>query len=101
MEVPTYLYIKMEPQTFQSYPTEKKFINKKNIIALLVIGILFLSVPFAVKLVQEQQELRSKASGGDVINFTGPGVQCQGNECTTTEATVNIELKAPAPTGLQ
>lgn len=66
---------------------------------LLAVGILFLSVPFAVKLVQQQQEFRSKASVGDVINFTGPGVECKGNECTTTEATVNIELRAPAPTG--
>ncbi|OGE20503.1 hypothetical protein A3A14_00710 [Candidatus Daviesbacteria bacterium RIFCSPLOWO2_01_FULL_43_38] len=88
----------MDPQAFQSYPTEKKLFSRKNIIALLAVGILFLSVPFAVKLVQEQQELRSKASGGDVINFTGPGVECKGNECTTTEATINIELRAPAPT---
>ena len=89
----------MDPQTFQSYPAEKQLLSRKNIIAILAVGILFLSVPFAVKLVQQQQELRSKASGGDVINFTGPGVQCQGNECTTTEATINIELKAPIPTG--
>lgn len=85
----------MDPQFYSS---ENRSLSKKNVITLLLVGIFLLSIPFAVKLVQQQQELRSKASGGDVVNFTGPGVNCQGNECTTTGDTVQIELRAPVPT---
>lgn len=88
----------MDPNYSQ---VENKFLSKKNIIAILVVGILFLSIPFAVKMVQQQQTIRSKASATDVINFTGSGVNCDKDPCTTTSKTIQIELRPPVSGGSQ
>ena len=60
----------------------------------LGIGVLLLSIPFVVSMLQQRQELRSRASS-EVIKFSGSGVSCKGDECTTSNTTVNIELRAP------
>jgi len=101
----------MEPQNSQNQPFQLPnipispsrsdspggILTKKNIIMALGIGVLLLSIPFAVSMLQQRQELRSRASS-DVIKFSGPGVECKGDECTTSSTTVQIELRAPAPT---
>lgn len=73
---------------------ENNRLSKKNIVTFLVVGILFLSIPFAVKLVQQQQTIRSRA-GSDPVTFSGPGVKCTGDECTTTSSEIKVELLSP------
>lgn len=72
-----------------------KFLSKKNILALLALGVLVLSIPFAVNLLQQQQWLKSRAAQAE-IKFTGPNVKVDdyGNY-TTTDPVVQVELSSP------
>lgn len=72
-------------------------LTKRNVIALLVLGVLALAIPIGVKLVQQQQQLRSKAvSQTPEIRFVGPNVSCDtAGNCTTTSTTVELELSSP------
>lgn len=74
-----------------------RFFSKRNILAFLVVAILLISIPFGVKLVQERQNTKSKASSADAITFTGPNVDCTSNpsQCTTTSSTVQLQLVSP------
>lgn len=90
----------LTPQPFYQFnETEKKLLNKKNLLGLLVIGILVLVIPFGVKLVREQTALRSKASTDAVKFVTGEstGIECDSNggNCRTTSETVELELTSP------
>lgn len=76
---------------------DRKLLSKKNIIAFLVVGILLLAVPVGVRLVKEQQFLRSRAAGFE-IRFSGDSVtqDSQGNY-TTSDPTVDIDLYGGPP----
>ncbi len=70
-------------------------LNKKNIFTFLIIGILLLVIPVGVKLVQEQQLLKSKAAV-DPIVFTGPNVSKNAaGEYVAKDPTVQVELRSP------
>lgn len=69
--------------------------SKKKILAMLAVAILLLAIPFGVKLVQQQQEIRSKASASNPINFIGEEVKCEASGCTTKSSTVKVELTSP------
>lgn len=77
--------------------------KKKKIFASLALGVLVLAIPFGVRLIQQQQELRSMAGGETPIEFVkDKNVTCdaQGN-CTTTSQTVQVNLRSrlgPQPT---
>ncbi|MDD2823332.1 MAG: hypothetical protein PHQ59_04620 [Candidatus Daviesbacteria bacterium] len=70
----------------------KGLLNKKNIIALLVIGIMLLVIPVGVKLASEQQLFKSRAAA-DPITFSGDSVSP--DKRTTTSTTFTIELRSP------
>ncbi|MFA5933359.1 MAG: hypothetical protein WCV81_03815 [Microgenomates group bacterium] len=67
-------------------------LNKKNIITLLIIGIMVLVIPVGVKLASEQQFLRSKAAA-DPITFTGDNVSP--DKRTTSSTALTVELRSP------
>lgn len=77
--------------------TENKILSKKNITTFLIIGILVLVIPFTVKLVERQQTLKSRAAGENAITFVpGDNIECDASgNCTTTDSTVELELKSP------
>lgn len=73
--------------------------SKRNIIGILLIAIMLLAIPVAVRLAQEQQQLRSQAAGeGDII-FTGTSVKqdSTGNFTTTSP---DVQIKVTSPFGL-
>jgi hypothetical protein len=70
-------------------------LTKRNIITLLVVLIILLIIPLGVKLVQQQQQLRSKAASQASITFSGPNVSS--DKTTTTSPEVQVELRAPWP----
>lgn len=67
-------------------------LNKKNIITLLIIGIMLLVIPAGVKLVSQTQLFRSRAAA-DPITFTGDSVSA--DKRTTSSTTVTVELRSP------
>lgn len=75
--------------------TNNTLFTKKNILTLLIIFIALLIIPVGVKLVQEQQQLKSRAGGAATINFTGSNVDS--DKKTTTSPDVEVELRAPWP----
>lgn len=78
------------------FPSEaEKLFSKKNLISYLMLAIIILAVPLTVKLVQEQQILKSRAQAAPPIKFTGTGVDCSKPECTSTSPTLDIELLSP------
>jgi len=52
---------------------EGSVVNKKNVFTFLVIGMLLLAIPLGLRLLQEQQILKSKAAAGP-ITFQGLNV---------------------------
>lgn len=72
--------------------TNTSILNKKNIITLLIVGIMLLVIPAGVRLMSEQQLFKSKAAA-DPITFTGPNVSS--DKKTTTSTTVTVELRSP------
>lgn len=74
----------------------EKLFSKKHIIYFLLLLIMVVAIPVGVKLVQEQQQLRSQASGEGTVTPVGDGVTCVGKICTTTTKGIQIDIKAPA-----
>lgn len=73
----------------------KGLLTKKNIITFLVVILLLLAIPITVKLVQQQQQIKSKAAG-DPITFTGPNISKDSSgQYVTTDPTVQVELNSP------
>ena len=70
--------------------------SKKHIIYLLLLLIVVVAIPLGVKLVQQQQQLRSQATGEGTITPVGEGVNCSGNICTTTTKQLQLDIKAMA-----
>lgn len=78
----------------------RELLTKRNIISFLIIAVLLLAIPFSLKLIQQRQNIKSKATSDPISFATGgsTGVTCDGSgNCTTTNTTVQVELRAPAP----
>lgn len=77
--------------------------SRRNIISFLLIGILMLAIPFGVRLVEQRQQVRSKAtlSNEDAIKFSGSGANCTTSaggdqpSCAATANTLDIDLTSP------
>ena len=70
--------------------------DRKVILTLLLLGVLLLSIPFAVKLAQEQQWLKSRAVGENPIEFTGTGGSCDNQgKCAAKNNAVRVNLRSP------
>lgn len=70
------------------------FKSKKNLMTLVLIGILLLAIPVGITLLKQQQVIKSRATG-DEIRFSGANVKCTGGNCITTSPDVQIELTSP------
>lgn len=70
------------------------FKNTRNLISLLVLGILILAVPIGINLVRQQQILRSRAAVDPII-FTGTGVSQRNGNWVSTTPQVSIKLTSP------
>lgn len=81
-------------------PTAKGLLTKKNIIGLIIALILLVAIPLGIYLAQKTQIFKPRAletttSGPPAIKVTGTGVTCQGESCTVTGDTVDLELTSP------
>ncbi|MBU1000743.1 hypothetical protein KKE78_05120 [Patescibacteria group bacterium] len=74
------------------------FRNKKNLINLLVLGILILGIPLGVDLARTQQIIKSSATD-DPIVFTGPNVR-QKSDRTWVATDPQIQIQLTSPLGL-
>lgn len=78
-------------------------INRKNLIQLLLLAILIVAIPLAVKLVQTQQIFKSRAAfctGANCIQFSGTGVNCPSvANCVTTNPAGTVDLNLTSPLG--
>ncbi len=71
-----------------------QFFTKRNIIQGLLVLIIMLGIPFAVSLVKQQQQLRSRAST-DNIFFTGPNVKLVGGKEVAVDPKIRVKVVAP------
>lgn len=71
--------------------------SKKNIITFLLIGILLAAIPVAVRLAQQQQQLKSRAGGGPDVTFvTNDKVKVDsGGNFTTTTPDIQVQVTSP------
>lgn len=75
--------------------------NKKNIIGLLVLLIILVAVPLTLRLMQQQQTLRSRATTGITgVTFSGPNVKVKDNKTILKlndqgEAVVDLVITSP------
>lgn len=70
--------------------------NKKNLISLLVLGILILALPLGINLIRQQQILRSRA-GVDPIVFTGTNVEQRNGKWIVLDPKQPISLQLTSP----
>ena len=81
------------------------FKNKKNLINILIIGILVVALPLIIFLVRQQQDLRGKALGSPPIEFMGPAgslVTLPGGKIglkVTPGQLATVELRLTSPFG--
>lgn len=68
--------------------------NKKDLGNLILVGILVLSIPLTVGLVQRQQVLTSRAVD-ETIKFTGPNVIIKDGKKVATKTKIAIQLSSP------
>ncbi len=73
------------------------FKNKKNLVGLLILGLLILGIPLGVSLVRLQQIIKSRATA-DPIVFTGPNVR-QKADGTWVATKPQIQLQITSPLG--
>lgn len=74
------------------------FQNKKNLINLLVLGILILAVPLVVTLIRNQQIFKSRA-GVDAIVFSGNNVEQRNGKWIVLDPKQAISLQLTSPLG--
>lgn len=79
---------------------DNTLLTKRNIIALVVLVVLAVAIPIGLRLVQQQQQLRSRASVGSTtggVQFVqDTNTSCDADRnCTTTSDTVQIQLNPP------
>lgn len=73
--------------------------NKKNVIGLLVLGILVLAIPLGVNLLKYQQIVKSRATNPPIV-FTGDNVkQMASGQWAVIDATKAISLELTSPLG--
>src|SRR3989338_9482387 len=80
----------------------RDFLNKKNIINLLLLGIMVLAIPLTVRLVRQQQILFSQAAAARVEFLTqdSGGTNCVVNRGGNKVAVCNdLRVRFTAPTG--
>ncbi len=81
------------------YSQSDKLFSRKNIIYYLILLILILAIPLSIRLVQTQQQLKSRAAAGEV-SFRGEGVNCPAaGECTATQSQIEVVLDSPFGAG--
>lgn len=78
------------------YSSSDNLFSKKNIITYLILAIIVLAIPVAVKLVQNQQILRSQAALQPPITFPDLKREQQGIPITTSP---NIKVQLISPFG--
>ncbi|MDD2823334.1 MAG: hypothetical protein PHQ59_04630 [Candidatus Daviesbacteria bacterium] len=70
-------------------------LTKKNITSAIILGLIALSIPIGVYLVQQTQLFKPKAAG-ETIEISGSGVfDCIASGCKTTDPKVNITFHSP------
>lgn len=70
--------------------------NKKNLLGLIILIVIIIAIPLTVRLVRQQQELRSKALETDPVHFvTTNGVTLDAQGYKTTNPQVQIQLRSP------
>lgn len=78
-------------------------LSRKNLIQLLLLAILIVAIPLAVKLVQTQQIFKPKAAactGANCIQFRGSGVNCPTvANCVNTNPAGTLDLELTSPLG--
>lgn len=74
------------------------FKNKKNLISLLVLGILILALPIGINLIRQQQILRSRADV-DTIVFTGTNIEKRNGKSIVLDPKQPISLQLTSPLG--
>ncbi len=72
--------------------------NKKNLISLLVLGILILALPIGINLIRQQQILRSRADV-DTIVFTGTNIEKRNGKSIVLDPKQPISLQLTSPLG--
>lgn len=72
------------------------FKNKRNLVSLLILGILILGIPLGVNLVRLQQIIRSRAAGEPPIKFVGDNVkQKSDGSWVATKPQIQLQLTSP------
>lgn len=77
-------------------PSEEKLFSKRNIITYLIMAIIIVAIPIAVKLARTQQALRSQAAVENPITFPDLRKNSQGDYETKVP---EIEIKVVSPFG--
>ncbi len=71
------------------------FKNRKNLVSLLILGILILGIPLGINLLRTQQIIKSRAAADPVV-FTGTNVTHKSDGSWVTKiATVSVALTSP------
>src|ERR1035437_10093471 len=73
------------------------FKNKKNLVNLLILGILILAIPFGLNLLKKQQIIKSRATGDPIIFVAAPPnvYQKPDGSWVTKVATVSMHITSP------
>lgn len=74
--------------------TRSFFSDKKNVVSVLILGILVLALPIGITLIRQQQIIKSQAAV-DPIVFSGDGVTKNNNNWVSTKQQVTIKLTSP------
>ena len=77
-------------------PQEEKLFSKKNVITYLIMAIIIVAIPIAVRLARTQQALRSQAAVENPITFPDLRKNAQGDYETKVP---EIEIKVESPFG--
>ncbi len=75
------------------------FKNKKNLVGLLVLGILVLALSLTAKFLQEQRIIKSRATEDHTIVFTGSNVEQKNGKWVVKDSnsSISVQLNYGAP----
>ena len=72
------------------------FKKKKNIISVLILGILILALPLGINLIHQQQIIKSRATADPiVIKSTTDVFQVNGQWVAKKDAKISLEITSP------
>lgn len=71
------------------------FKKKELVINILLIGIVLLSIPLTVQLVQTQKILKSRAASDETIEFTGPNIEERDGKKVAIKPQIALKLVSP------